>query len=276
MNGIDIASYQSDLNIAKVPCNFVIIKATQGTTYVNPALKKHWRQATECEKLVGLYHYASKGGAEAEAAFFVETVNSISGVGRAILVLDWEKESNDNFPNPDYARRFLAAVYAATGVRPFIYMSKSVCRSCDWSAVAPSFPLWAAQYKNNNPTGYQITPWTDSRGFGAWSAALIYQYSSRGRLSGYNGDLDLDIAYVSPTEWMAYAGGITPVAYAATVTASALNVRTAPAMSAEILQVGGHGLVLPKGLVVAIEAELAGWGKLASVPGWVSLQYIKH
>ena len=65
MNGFDIASYQSGLNIGPVPCDFVIIKATQGTTYVNSALRKHWRQATECGKLVGLYHYASKGGAEA-------------------------------------------------------------------------------------------------------------------------------------------------------------------------------------------------------------------
>lgn len=67
----------------------------------------------------------------------------------------------------------------------------------------------------------------------------------------------------------------TPVSYAGIVTASALNVRTAPSTSAEILQVGGHAFVLPKGLVVAIEAELAGWGKLASVDGWVSLTYIK-
>lgn len=67
----------------------------------------------------------------------------------------------------------------------------------------------------------------------------------------------------------------TPVSYAGIVTASALNVRTAPSTSAEILQVGGHAFVLPKGLVVAIEAELAGWGKLASVDGWISLTYIK-
>lgn len=276
MNGFDIASYQSGLNIGSVPCDFVIIKATQGTTYVNPALRKHWRQATECGKLVGLYHYASKGGAEAEAAFFVKTVQSLGGIGRAILILDWEKDSNVNYPNPDYARRFLAAVYEATGVRPFIYMSKSVCRDYDWRAVAPSFPLWAAQYKNDKPTGYQITPWTDTRGFGAWSAALIYQYSSKGRLPGYSDNLDLDIAYMSPTEWMMHAGGITPVSYAAVVTASALNVRTAPSTAANILQVADHNFVLPKGLCVAIDAEFLGWGRLASIPGWVSLQYIKH
>ena len=67
-----------------------------------------------------------------------------------------------------------------------------------------------------------------------------------------------------------------PVSYAGVITATALNVRTAPSTDAELLQVADRGLVLPKGLVVAIEAEFLGWGKLASVPGWVSLQYIKH
>lgn len=67
----------------------------------------------------------------------------------------------------------------------------------------------------------------------------------------------------------------TPVSYAGVVTANALNVRTAPSTSAEILQVADRNFILPKGLCVAIDAELDGWGRLASIPGWVSLQYIR-
>ena len=36
LNGIDIASYQTGLDFSKVPCDFAIIKATQGTGYTNP------------------------------------------------------------------------------------------------------------------------------------------------------------------------------------------------------------------------------------------------
>lgn len=68
----------------------------------------------------------------------------------------------------------------------------------------------------------------------------------------------------------------TPVSYAGIVSASALNVRTGPSTTSDIMQVGGHNFVLPSGLTIAIEAELGGWGKLASIPGWVSLQYVKH
>lgn len=66
------------------------------------------------------------------------------------------------------------------------------------------------------------------------------------------------------------------VSYAGIVMASALNVRTAPTTAAEILQVGGKNFLLPQGMVVAIEEELGGWGKIASVPGWISLQYIQR
>ena len=34
LNGIDIASYQAWLDLSKVPCDFVIIKVTQGTRCV--------------------------------------------------------------------------------------------------------------------------------------------------------------------------------------------------------------------------------------------------
>ena len=40
MNGIDISGWQPDINLAVVPCDFVIIKATQGTSFVSKAWKK--------------------------------------------------------------------------------------------------------------------------------------------------------------------------------------------------------------------------------------------
>lgn len=63
------------------------------------------------------------------------------------------------------------------------------------------------------------------------------------------------------------------VSYGGVVTASALNVRTYP--GGDIVQVGGHNFLLPKGICVAFEAELNGWAKLSGVDGWVSLTYVK-
>lgn len=202
MNGIDISRWQQNINLSEVPCDFVIVKATQGTSYVSPSFKKQIEQADKLGKLLGVYHYAGGGGAIPEATHFLNTVKDY--IGKAILVLDWEGEQNPNFQNPQYAKAFLSYVKQYTGIIPFIYMSKSVCRQYDWD---PEYPLWCAQYKNQQPTGYQDDPWTDKKGFGAWKDCMILQYSSKGHLPGYIGNLDLDKAYISESEWMKYARG---------------------------------------------------------------------
>ena len=202
MNGIDISRWQKGINLAAVPCDFVIVKATQGTSYVSAEFKNQITQALSLGKKVGVYHYAGGGGAISEAEHFLAVVNDY--IGRAILVLDWEGQDNANFTNPGYAKAWLEYVKQKTGITPFIYMSKSVCRQYKWD---PSFPLWCAQYASHAQTGYQEHPWTDSKGFGPWDGCKILQYSSAGRLKGYSADLDLDKSYMDELEWDKYARG---------------------------------------------------------------------
>ena len=208
MNGIDISRYQQGINLAAVPCDFVIVKASQGSSsYVYPTFKEQITQAESLGKLLGVYHYASTGGAIAEAEKFLKTVNKY--IGKAILCFDWEKKDNANFNNPEYALSWLRYVEQKTGIKPFIYMSKSVARQYK-SVWDPSFPFWCAQYKKKAPTEYVDDPWTDVYGFGPWTDCKIFQYSSDGRLPGYPEDLDLDKAYISKEEWLQYAQGKTP------------------------------------------------------------------
>lgn len=202
MNGIDIASYQAGINLAVVPCDFVIVKATQGTGYVNPEFKKQANQTLKQGKLLGIYHYADGSGAIAEAKHFLNTIKDYKN--KAMLFLDWEGEQNPKFRSGEdvsYCKDFMDYVYNQTKVKSVIYMSKGVCRERDWSAVANTYDLWAAQYADMNPTGYQSNPWTDGNGYGAWKNPIIYQYSSCGALNGYSSRLDLDIAYMDRAEW---------------------------------------------------------------------------
>lgn len=207
MNGIDIASYQTGINLSVVPCDFVIVKATEGTGYVNPDFDRAYDQAVANGKLVGIYHYANgRSSGAAEADYFLYWVGS--RIGTAILVLDWEQGGNYAWGNIAYAKAFLDRVYEKTGVRPLIYMSKSVCYGYNWSSVAPNYGLWVAQYANYNPTGYQSDPWTDNNGYGAWTnGPVIFQYSSSGHLAGWSGNLDLNVAYMDATAWTKYAQG---------------------------------------------------------------------
>ena len=58
-------------------------------------------------------------------------------------------------------------------------------------------------YAYDNMQDYE--PWTDAKGYGAWISPLIFQYTSTGRVEGYSGNLDLDIAYISKSVWDGYA-----------------------------------------------------------------------
>lgn len=201
LNGIDISNWQAGINLSAVPADFVIIKATEGTTYVSPEADTQYQGAKPAGRLLGVYHFATGVGAVEEAKFFLSNVQGY--LGEAILVLDWEGAVVTQ--GVGYAKAFLDYVYQQTGIRPLIYMSKSVTSSYDWSTVSANYGLWVAQYADSNPTGYQDNPWTDDKGYGSWSAPAIFQYASTGRLSGYDGNLDLDKFYGDTEAWQAYA-----------------------------------------------------------------------
>lgn len=205
MKGIDISHWQDGINLAVVPCDFVIIKATQGTKFVDPCFQKFYTQAKAAGKKLGVYHYYGSGEPEEQAEHFLKTVRAC--IGEAVLVLDWESDQNPSFrKGPALPKRFLDYVYNKTGVRPLIYMSKSVCREYNWAEVVNgNYGLWMAQYANKMPTGYQDKPWTDTKGLGAFKGYAIHQYTSNGHIDGYNGSLDLDIAYMTPAAWDKYA-----------------------------------------------------------------------
>lgn len=208
MRGIDVSGWQKGIDLSKIDCDFVIVKATQGTGFTSADYERQAKQAKSLGKKLGIYHYANGSGAEAEAEFFVSKVKPY--VKEAILVLDWEKDQNSKFGTGiEYPLAWLNKVYELTGVRPLIYMSKSVTRQHEWGEVAKHYDLWVAQYADDNQTGYQSTPWTDKNGYGAWNSPAIFQYSSHGRLNGYNDNLDINIAYMDAEAWDKYAKGDT-------------------------------------------------------------------
>ncbi|WP_314905751.1 GH25 family lysozyme [Propionibacterium acidifaciens] len=198
MQGIDISSYQAGIDLAAVPGGFVIVKATQGTGYVNPDCGRAVEQALAAGKLVGVYHYIDGSEAQGEADFFA---NQISGwVGRVLICLDWEAGSNVRWGDLGYLGAVIDRVRERTGRPPVVYASSAafpwdVCASRDCGA-------WVAQYADMTQTGYQDHPWNE----GAYDC-LIRQYSTTGRLPGWAGDLDLDIFYGNRTLWDAYVTG---------------------------------------------------------------------
>lgn len=199
LDGIDIASYQSGIDLANVPLDFAIVKATQGTGYVNPDYSRAIAQVLGAGRLGGAYHYVSGGNAVGEADHFVDVVGG--NVGKIILAIDWEQGDNSAWGDTAYLDAVVSRVIERTGVKPLIYCSQSVVASIQSVASARDCGLWVAQYADSNPTGYQERPWNE----GAYACA-IRQYSSSGRLDGWAGYLDLDKFYGDAAAWGKYAG----------------------------------------------------------------------
>lgn len=208
-NGADVASYQSKLDpAAMTTTDFIIVKFTQGTWYVNPYAEKQYAGTKSAGKLPGAYHYGEGGDPVKEAQYFCKALGN--RIGECVLGLDWEGMQNPTFgtgKDVQWCLAFCNEVYRLTGVRPVVYMSKSVCRKYDWSPVAKLYKLWCAQYGSNSATNYKSNPWTDKNGWGAWDGDTIRQYSSHGAIKGYSGYIDINLAYLSADEWKALAAG---------------------------------------------------------------------
>ena len=84
MNGVDVSNWQNGIEVDEMDMDFVITKATEGVSYVNPDCNRVYQDAVKSGKKVGVYHFASGGDALAEAKFFV---NNISGY---IGEVDWQ------------------------------------------------------------------------------------------------------------------------------------------------------------------------------------------
>ena len=198
LNGIDVSNWQKGINLAAVPADFVIMKATEGTSYVSPDCDRQYQQAKGAGRLLGVYHYANGGNVQAEADWFLKNIQGY--IGEAILVLDWEATNNSTFGSNDknWCKSWCDYVYSKTGVKPMVYISQAFMSKI--SGIG-DYGLWIAQYASmDQVNGYQTTPWNE----GAYSCA-IRQYTSNGLLSGYSGPLDLDKFYGDATAWKKYA-----------------------------------------------------------------------
>ena len=204
LKGIDISHHQKGIDLGAIDTDFVICKATEGNGYTDEMCDTFYQKAKSLGKKLGVYHFARPdlgNTAEAEADWFVK--ETLGYHKEAMLVLDWE---SGDLTNVAWAKAWLDRVYSKTGVKPVIYMSASVMHSADWSSVVKAdYGLWVANYGSNNGTAQESV--FDRYPLKYWSFYALWQYTSVGRLNGYNGNLDLNYFSGDSSAWDKYAGG---------------------------------------------------------------------
>lgn len=205
LNGIDVAQYQEKASLDLIDTDFYIIKATEGgSDWTDSALDSNVAEARMTGKPIGFYHFArplftEANTAQEEARSFLTAIAPYVELGD-FFVLDWEAE---NQHRTDWALEWLRIVQNATGGTPLLYINTKTLNDHAeaWASVESEFPLWLASYGTNEPGGFDPRVPTFPV---EWAAGfLMWQYTSRGRLANYDGDLDLNVFYGTQADLIA-------------------------------------------------------------------------
>lgn len=184
IRGIDVSKWQGTIDWDKVKADgiqFVIIKATEGTSYVDPNFKKNVEGARRAGLVIGAYHYAHPdNNPQKEVEFFIKTTANISLDLPPVLDLEVNKGLNKAAVT-QFAVQWLTAMEERIGRRPIFYSYTSFIRDYIGTQLA-AWPLWIAHYEVLQPSSN-----------GVWSRWDIFQYSSKGRVAGIHGNVDLNV-----------------------------------------------------------------------------------
>lgn len=230
--GVDISKWQAGIDLAAVDPDFVIVKVTQDAgayATTNPNHVEQISAALALGRPTGVYHYVGGGDngdaddAAAEAGRFLAAVQATGHGADVFYAIDWESIENSAWGNLSYLSIIIDRVQSATGRPVLLYASSGVY---PWEmASAYGCALWVAQYADEEPTGWDASPWTD----GTWNpAGRMHQYTGTGRVNGYAGDLDLNVWHGSEAALRALAPSGGPVVAAPPVRSAPAPRPTAP------------------------------------------------
>jgi len=169
--GIDVSHWQGpNINWTRVKANgiqFAYIKATEGTTFIDPDFNRNYAGATNVGIIRGPYHFARPGSSSgtAQARFFLAHGGKWSGDGRTLPgAVDLEGTcgglSHGGMVN--WIRDFSNTYHGATGRFPVIYTTTSWWTSCtgNTGAFGANNPLWIARWGSSIgtlPAGWRFT-----------------------------------------------------------------------------------------------------------------------
>ena len=131
IHGIDISHYQGHINwktlqdkglINETPIRFIMIKATEGATRIDPLFKENFLQAREHGFTRGAYHfYSVSSPADKQAYFFIRNVHLENGDLPPVLDVEHKpaKQTDDEFASS--VLQWLDIVEKHYGVKPIIY-----------------------------------------------------------------------------------------------------------------------------------------------------------
>ncbi len=231
VDGPDVSSYQhpngaaiSWPSVRKSGDEFAIVKATEGTSYINPWFGRDYAGINAAAMVRGSYHYAHPGRpiastASAQAKFYVARLGDVTATRTLPPALDLEETGGlSRAELVVWAQDFLLDVRHLTGRTPMIYSYPYFWNhELGDAAALARYPLWMATYSGS------VNP-----------AASLWQYTASGAVSGIRGGVDVS-RLTTGTQWSELSDGTLPSPWPATVPGPAQRVVPNPGVRSAVV-----------------------------------------
>lgn len=184
VKGLDVSMHNGNIDFAKVRASgyeYLYIKATEGTTYVDPLLEQNYSKARAANFKIGFYHFlVGTSSPETQAENFYKNIKNKVNDLRACLDIE-----QTGFDVMDYALRFINKFESlTTGIKICIYTSPYFANN-NLDNRLKVYPCWIANYGKE--------PWEPSS-TNIWGKIYCgHQFSETGNISGISGKVDLNV-----------------------------------------------------------------------------------
>jgi lysozyme len=191
IKGIDISHWQGAVDFKKVAASgvkFVMVKATQGTAFIDERFASNVQNAHNCGLLVGVYHYFTAPNVDMACREAAHCLSVIAPYRQCITL--WaacDVEETKVFGGLSKqqvtaaVRAFNAAIQAG-GYCPMVYTNRSYMSTYVDIAQLDGCDIWQAH-------------WSASKPGDAGDRLKIWQYSGTGSCAGISGAVDLNYGY---------------------------------------------------------------------------------
>lgn len=196
VRGMDLSSHNGEIDFSRIAADsidFIMLKATEGTSFKDPRFHSNYLQARKSEiKAVGAYHFFRfDTDGEMQAINFL---NSLRGKTLDLpAVIDLEEWSNPSgIPTGEIVKRLRAMIECLhrNGHNVMFYTNKDGYERF-LKGRFDEYPLWICSFTD--------PPLDD--GNDRWS---LWQYSHQGWTEACNSEVDMNTFNGSHEEWLAW------------------------------------------------------------------------
>ena len=199
---MDVSRYQGEIDwktLSEEGISFAFIKATEGSSHVDPKFEYNWAEAGKTALRVGAYHFFSfETSGDDQADNFISAVEPKEGMLPPVVDVEfYGKFSKVNTDVDAAAAKLRVLVDRLTehyGMKPILYVSDETLATI----VGSDFEDCDIWYRSVYGAADEDVSWT------------FWQFSNRFRLNGYDGEekyIDMNVFCGTAEEFASYPEG---------------------------------------------------------------------